>query len=443
MRKGFLGSLATLLTGAGLALAQAPPSGPPPAEATKSAPAAAARNAAYTPVAEPAAVDRQPWNPSLEQAVHSPYPEPPHGWLSGLCPDLGEFWLSGDYLLWAMKGGRLPPLVTTGSPTSLGVLGQPGTSVVIGDRDVNPGPFSGGRFVGGVWLDDDHIFGFEGSYFFLAERSVNEGAASSGGPNSPILALPFFNVLANQEDAEVLAFPGQQAASVQVSATTSLQGAEATGVVGIYHCGDSRLEMLLGFRFLELDDRLGIAQQLSLVSNTPANGGPVLNQLDQFDVGNRYYAGQLGLRAETCYRGFLVGVVGKLALGANEEIADIAGVSRLAFPAGKPLISPGGLLALPTNIGRFTHSQFAVVPELGIRLGYQIAPYVRLFAGYTFLYWSEVVRSGDQIDRGLNTMQLPVVQPAGSLAGPARPAFSFHETDFWAQGGSFGLEFRY
>ena len=100
-------------------------------------------------------------------------------------------------------------------------------------------------------------------------------------------------------------------------------------------------------------------------------------------------------------------------------------------------------MALPSNSGRFVHGRFAVVPELDVRLGYQLSRHARLFAGYTFLYWSEVVRAGDQIDTSLNATQVPVVRPAGPLLGPARPAFSFHGTDLWAQGGTFGLEFRY
>jgi hypothetical protein len=73
----------------------------------------------------------------------------------------------------------------------------------------------------------------------------------------------------------------------------------------------------------------------------------------------------------------------------------------------------------------------------------QLSRHLRLFAGYTLLYWSTVVRAADQIDPGLNATQVPVVRPAGTLSGPARPAFSFHETDFWAQGGAFGVELRY
>lgn len=166
MKQGFLGSLAILLTGAGLVFAQASPDvSPSPGETAPEAPApvAAPENAAPAPVPNPAAVDRQPWNPSLKQAVERPYPEPGHGWLSGLCPDLEEFWLSADYLLWAMKGGRLPPLVTTSPASSRAILGQPGTSVLIGNSEVNRGAFSGGRVAGGVWLDDDQIFGLEGT----------------------------------------------------------------------------------------------------------------------------------------------------------------------------------------------------------------------------------------------------------------------------------------
>jgi hypothetical protein len=446
MNKGHLGSLAALLAGAGLALAQVAPATPSPAvDGTQPgvAPMPAIENGAPSSLPEAVPLDREPWNPSIKQGAAWPYPALPHGWFSGLCPDLGEFWLSADYLLWAIRGGRLPPLVTTSPPSSLGILGHPGTSVLIGDRDANRGAISGGHFVGGVWLDDDHICGFEGSYFFLAERSANFDAASSGAPDSPTLARPFINVFTNQEDAELLALPGQQAASVRVSATTSFQGAEANGVVGLISGDGYRLEMLIGFRFLALDDKLGIGQQITFLPNAPVNAASVINQVDEFDVGNRYYAGQIGLRGESCYHGFLLGVEGKLALGGNQQIVDIAGASRFAPPGGSPLVSSGGLLALPTNIGRFTRGQFAVVPEVGVQLGYQIGRHLRLFAGYTFLYWSDVVRAGNQIDRGLNATQVPVVQPAGPLVGPARPAFSFHETDFWAQGGNFGLELRY
>jgi hypothetical protein len=356
---------------------------------------------------------------------------------------VGDFWLSADYLLWGMKGGRLPALVTTSPPSSRGILGQPGTTVVIGDSDANRGAFSGGRFVGGVWLDDDQVCGLEGTYFFLAERSANGGIASTGAAGSPTLGRPFFNVLSNMQDAQLLALPGQQAAAISVNLSTSLQGAEATGVVGVWGSDCARLEMLVGFRYLELDDKLRMAQQITFVPNSPVNAGSVITQGDEFDAGNRYYAGQVGLRGEVCYRGWLLGAAAKLALGGNEEIVSIAGASRFAPAVGAPLASSGGVLALPSNSGRFVHGSFAVVPEFDVRVGYQVSRHMRLFAGYTFLYWSEVVRAGDQIDTSVNPTQVAIVQPAGPLVGPARPAFSVHGTDLWTQGGTFGVEFRY
>src|SRR5438445_12595657 len=155
MKKGFLGSLATLLSGTGLALAQAPPSlATTPVDNARAAAAAqpAPENANSAPAAELPAVDRRPWNPSVKQGSEWPYPDLPHSWFSGLCPDLGDFWLSADYLLWGMKGGRLPALVTVSPPNSRGILGLPGTAVLLGNSDANRDAFSGGRFAGGVWL---------------------------------------------------------------------------------------------------------------------------------------------------------------------------------------------------------------------------------------------------------------------------------------------------
>ena len=68
----------------------------------------------------------------------------------------------------------------------------------------------------------------------------------------------------------------------------------------------------------------------------------------------------------------------------------------------------GGLLALPgANIGRYTQSKFAVVPEAGVKIGYHLTPNLRLAVGYNFLYLSSVLRPGDQIDTGLDVTRIP------------------------------------
>jgi len=96
-----------------------------------------------------------------------------------------------------------------------------------------------------------------------------------------------------------------------------------------------------------------------------------------------------------------------------------------------------GLLAQTTNIGQYTQNQFAIMPELGFTLSYDLTDYLRASFGYTFFYWSQVARPGDQIDTHLS--QLPPETPTGSL----QPAFSFNMSDYWAQGLNFGLELRF
>ncbi len=65
---------------------------------------------------------------------------------------------------------------------------------------------------------------------------------------------------------------------------------------------------------------------------------------------------------------------------------------------------------------------------------------MRVHAGYSFLYWSEVVRAGDQVDLVVNPDLLPPPLPGAS---PLRPAFQFQGTGIWAQGIDLGIEFRF
>ncbi|TVP98665.1 MAG: hypothetical protein EA381_11795 [Planctomycetaceae bacterium] len=56
------------------------------------------------------------------------------------------------------------------------------------------------------------------------------------------------------------------------------------------------------------------------------------------------------------------------------------------------------------------------------------------------MYWSNVVRPGNQFDLVVDETQLPV---AGGGGSPASEPFAFRSTDFWAQGISFGLEYAW
>ena len=88
-----------------------------------------------------------------------------------------------------------------------------------------------------------------------------------------------------------------------------------------------------------------------------------------------------------------------------------------------------------------TRDRFSVVPEVGINVGYQVTDHINVFVGYSYLYWNNVVRPGNEINLALNSTRTPVslVPPTGPIA----PIFSFRDSDFWAQGVNFGVGLRF
>jgi hypothetical protein len=70
-----------------------------------------------------------------------------------------------------------------------------------------------------------------------------------------------------------------------------------------------------------------------------------------------------------------------------------------------------------------------------------VTPGFRAYVGYNYLFWSNVLRPGEQIDR---TVDLTFVPNAPRVPfGQNRPLPTFKQADLWAQGLQFGLEARW
>jgi hypothetical protein len=364
-----------------------------------------------------------------------------------------HYWASAEYLLWWIKGQTPPPLVTAGNPANdvPGALGQGGTFVLFGGKRQDDDPQSGARFRAGWWFDDQHTIGIDGSFFFLSQDTKNFTAGSFG---TPALFRPFQNAGftfipgtgfvqgAPFEDAEAVAFPGALAGTVAVRQTTRLWGYDANLRTNLCNgCCQGlgwSLDGYAGFRSLTLDESLQVTENLaSLLPSTPGS----IAVFDKFKTENTFYGGQIGLQGELRWNRWFLDVDTKLGLGDVHQVVDIAGSTTTSDATGIHT-SPGGLLAQGTNIGTYSRDRFAVLPELGVNFGYQVTDCLRLFVGYNILYVSTVVRPADQIDRTVNTTQIPRFGGSG-LTGPANPAFLFRGTDFYAQGVNFGLEFRW
>jgi len=359
----------------------------------------------------------------------------------------GCAWVRAEYLLWWVDGVNTPPLLTT-SPLGVdrdaaGVIGQPGTRALFGGDDLADGARSGGRISFGLWLDPCTTTGIQGSYFGLADER-EEFRAVSGG--DPILARPFFNLEPGMEgqDAEFISFPGLFSGQAEAHAETRLQGADVLIRRALCRTACHRIDLLVGWRYNRLDDKVFFQDSRTVLSgDTGLTVGTEFEEFDRFETENSFHGATIGAISSFCKCRWTFELAMKLALGNNHSQVNIDGqaISRVPLPGGgvQEAVTPAGLLAQATNIGSFENDEFAVIPELGVTIGYDVTCNLTATFGYTFIYWSNVARAGDQIDLDLNLSQLA----PGGLVGAPRPAFPWATTDMWAQGLSLGMEYRF
>jgi hypothetical protein len=333
-----------------------------------------------------------------------------------------------------------------------GSLGLANTQIVFGNSDVATSMRSGARVMLGYWFDDERLLGVEVGGF-ITQRLVDRFAAAS--PGSPLLYRPFINATPGTptpigvESVEIVAsagVPGQAptAGGFAATHTSNFLGGEANVRSNLLCNENYFLDGVVGFRYVRLNESLDLVENpTSLVPIGPVAALTTINISDQFRTTNQFYGGQLGLIGEARFGKWSVDVNGKVGLGSTVQTVNLAGATVVTNPSLPPVTFPVGFLVTDTNRGNFTRNTFSVVPEVGVSLGYQVTDHLRLFAGYDFLYWSNVVRPGNEIDRNVNLFHTAVVGLPPMPMGPARPAFAFNGSDFWAQGFHCGLEFRY
>jgi hypothetical protein len=352
-------------------------------------------------------------------------------------PPAGTFSLGAEALIWWLKDSPTPtPIVTDG------LIGQPATNVLLGGGDQNTNTNYGFRVTAG-WAFSAR-YGVDANFFYIDKRSSTQGVASSGQLASTDLLVPFFDVTKNRENVTEISFSPSYGGSAQTEYTNRLMGAEVNANWALAAQRPFDSGWLLGFRWLQLKETYTITTSSSFIPPQPAD---IWITTDQFDTRNNFYGAQIGARVRyDADRWYVAGSV-KVAIGAMEQKVDINGsLATNDFTDLKATQTfPGGYFALPTNIGGYSRTEFAWVPEVQINLGYRFTPAVSIYAGYSFLYASDVVRPGNQINRNINPTQSVsyVGEPPVRLQGPAQPSFSFNTSDFWAQGVNIGLSVRF
>jgi hypothetical protein len=340
-----------------------------------------------------------------------------------------RLYFGAEYLLWWLREGRIPAILTTSSPAAAGVLGAPDTRVLYGDDRLETrhgNRFNGMRLTLGYWLTP--CLGIEGEAFFLERDSTYFKAVSNG---STVLALPFTNALTGAPASDVIAGPsssGLLSGGFVGYSRVELFG-QQVNLVGVLADGAAgRLESLAGARFLEMRDRL----DLTSVSRILPAQATLLSTSDHFRTHDTFYGGQAGLRG-TLYRGrWSLQFRGLMALGGDDQLVRTFAQGIMQTPLVRQVANTG-LFVRDSNLGNFQRTAFDMVYETGVNLGLQVTPRIALFGGYTFLWWVNPIRAGDQVDTTLNLSQ----------AGPVRPRVPFREDSFWAQGLNAGLIFRW
>jgi hypothetical protein len=326
---------------------------------------------------------------------------------------------SSEYLYWWLRDTRLPPWLTTSSPAAGGVLGVGDTTALFGgDRSGSNERFNGARVTLGYWFAKDR-FGVEFEAFFLPSVHSTFTATSNG---STLLALPFTDAVSGNPMSKIIAGPsagGLLSGSFTAYTATQLYGQQVNFVMLLAGDGVNRsIDYLGGLRFLEMHDRLN---QTSISQNA---GGTVLADFDQFYTHSTFYGFTFGLRSKVNWGAFSMQVRGLGALGGTDQEVQTSGTSLSGSP---------GFYVQNSNLGLFRRTRFDMVYETGVNLAWQPLPWLSVFGGYTFLWWVNPIRAGDQVDTTLNF----------TSTGPVRPLIPFKQDALTAQGLNVGLALQW
>jgi hypothetical protein len=372
-----------------------------------------------------------------------------------------------EYLHMRLKDAPLAvPLVSTGpiATTHHGLLGPPvsggaDSTVLYGAPHA---PASGGnasqafnttsglRLTAGYWFDDGKRFAAEASGFWLASRSAGY-ALRSDAAGEPVAGIPVYNSRSYQvgpmtifpgEDSLPFALPedpdrgranGTITGGIRIRNTIDVWGAQLNGTASLYRDANWQLTGMAGLQHVSLEEGFGLVTDIAGQSGAYTGQSGVA--FDSFKTTNRFYGFNLGARGRFTYGAWFAEVSGQFAPGLNHQTISVnGGYTSVNFGQ---TAGPEGIFAQPANEGRRSADRLAFVTQAGLKAGYAFSDRVSLTVGYQHLYYSNVVRPTDQIDRNLPKGQT-FLQSAPTLS-PDSPARRFQTTDFYSHGITVGL----
>lgn len=346
-------------------------------------------------------------------------------------------WGSIDFVYMWRKAQTYPPLVTTNpigtAAAAAGALDNPNTRILFGGNTLDAYPMPGGRAEFGIWANQCQTVGVGGRFLALGDERHSFNVSSV---DNPIIGVPFFELdpFDVGENAFLAAHPNRGPGSVGFNSRATFYAGDAFLRFKFWEDCVHRLDFTAGYTFAKIGDGFTLD-----FANTDAATGIRRDLHDDISMINRFDGVSPGALYSVRGNCWSFSLLAKCGLGTMRHSATRIGSTTTTAANGTVAVTNGGIFTQPSNIGHFEISEFAVMPEAQMKIGYRIFNCLEATLGYNGMYWNRMAQAGEQVDRTLNSTQFE----GGTLTGAPRPDFGFRLRDYYVQGITIGLQGAY
>lgn len=337
--------------------------------------------------------------------------------------------MRAEYLYSGLGNRSLPALLTTslsGTPAGqAGVLGEPGTSVLIGGSDHLNAPgvrgFLGIRPL--TWWDDTNSLEIETSLLWLGEDYGTTAGPSTG---DPILARPYFDTVGGSPASTLVAYPGTVAGVFDAEMSSEVKSLGILLRQNWQRWENWRIDAVAGYRYFKLREKLVVDENLAVVTADPWGRDAFVERYDSFRTNNYFHGGEIGVLARGTHANWQLEIRANVAIGGLRGNLTLDGFTYTDTPLDtgpndrEELQLPGGFLTSPLELGGHSTNTVGVMPQVDVTLYRRLTPDFDLTVGYTFIMVKDVLRVGDQVD----------VDFAGVPGATAQPR-TLNQSDFF------------
>jgi len=340
--------------------------------------------------------------------------------------DVPQVWVTPEYVhYWQNTTTKLPELLSIADPTDSFPIGS-----YYGNKGISWNDGNGAKLTVGAWIDEKKQYGIELTGFYIPKQT--QSVEFNPLPGNVDTFFDDFNT-GSPSHLKQNFFPSDPASSASFQYSTEQYGGEANGLihVGTWEPTNGikvNVDGLGGFRYFGLQDSYS-DQYLE------PNAG--FFYFDNFKTENNFYGANFGAHIRVECKRFFAEITPKVALGVTDESLDVSGSNVVPFNPG-----PGGFYASGNKLGQHSSTPFAYLPQVTVKLGYNINGTIEAFVGYDALYLSDVARVENQISTQLDGNQMAGFGFTPGGPADASPAYGVSSSSLFEQGVTAGLTFK-